>query len=1045
MFSINIKVKTKNITTGLQDCGLLCLKHCGFVWDDEKLDSIKENILSFVNRRPTDTEESLMLKYKNVIRSDSVESLIIIINYFKLSINIIGNGLSQQVVEDKKLLDTFNLKENLLDGKIVRKSRVCKPSIVDSIFSVACFTKEYDSNGELVMVDREFCIVYDDQQKHFDVCKTSTPTLLDNVLVSVDGKIAKDGKIIMTSRMINENIEKAITINQSERRYIIFDYETVVDFDRSNCCSPYQLSIMDVNLKELEQLDKIEKGLIVLVGNDFLFDDEANANQEDIVKVLTIFRKIHCLTFTGFDSSRQFINWIKENQMDKSFVFIGFNNSNFDNFLLLETLLTDEDVTESAAGGVYELGIDKIFYNGSQLLNFRLSGRHETFDIRKHLVGTLANCCKSFKIKHCAKQSLDHDKMQVLYEEGRLLDYITSTPSVTEYNEFDVISTGLLFFRYKKALEDIPLMRECAANLTTHKTIGSMIYGIFSAKADKKKIKLPKLSYEHYLAMSTFKIAGRVELFNGLQNIMEEMASLDVCSLYPYIMAICNHYFPCGKVVEVNSYQGDDEIGFYYCDIDQSILKTKNLPLIYARKTKIENQWDFEGLLENYFVSNVMIGLLLKHGCTVTIRNGIIFSDKRKSCEMFDFVNDLMIAKNLQDSYKDSKNVHEQLLYNAAMRETCKLLMNSVSGKVIEGLHLEKTESVNSIEEYQKIVENSVSINVVNAIGGKVFVTYKKDEEKECVKSQKPIYLGILIYDYSKRYMYEMSYSKIGKNNLVYTDTDASKFRKKDFHAWKDWIDRENVLVPHWPEIELVDPRYKTHKLYESNSKVFGSFEDELAEFKGESFQFMCLEKKSWMYQSRDISGKIVKSKFCFKGLNANAHLLTLEEDIVESTTNSAGTKYSIIKKCKVQDDKAAYNWSVKNPESKIGCADNVRKFFTELYTTGESYLLCQSFRKVVKNSKRNVTLEDSDKFNNLANTIQLCFQIKHISIKPKTEKVIIKKINDNKKLGKLKEIEVEIESEEIVFIKKSVYDKFLANEKLEEENMKLSDEIFGE
>ena len=61
-------------------------------------------------------------------------------------------------------------------------------------------------------------------------------------------------------------------------------------------------------------------------------------------------------------------------------------------------------------------------------------------------------------------------------------------------------------------------------------------------------------------------------------------------------------------------------------------------------------------------------------------------------------VEDFMKEKNQQDTYK--KNKDEK--YNPALRETEKLLMNSLSGKVIEGLHTEKTEAINSVSEYEK-------------------------------------------------------------------------------------------------------------------------------------------------------------------------------------------------------------------------------------------------------------------------------------------------------------------------------------------------------
>lgn len=371
-----------------------------------------------------------------------------------------------------------------------------------------------------------------------------------------------------------------------------------------------------------------------------------------------------------------------------------------------------------------------------------------------------------------------------------------------------------------------------------------------------------------------------------------------------------------------------------------------------------------------------MIELLLKFDCKVVIKSGFFFTEKKKSCDMFDFLLDFMKAKNEEDTKKKNKDAS----YNPALRETLKLLMNSLSGKVIEGLHAEKTQDVNSIAEYEKIVSSSKSINVINTIGDKVFITYEVDEET-LIKKQRPIYLGILIYDYSKRYMFEHSYSKVGLDQLLYTDTDASKFRYSKFLDWKKNIDDNNIQVPHWEEVEKVDERYKNHKIYESDSKVFGSFEDELSDMTGQDYKFYCVEKKSWCYY---VDGE---AKFRFKGLNGSALLLSLGEDFIgtkiikhQATTDKEAwvEKKFIVKE---GTELEVYNFAQNNKNLAIE-SGNELNFFEQIYTTGSAYLLCNSFRKIVKNSSRNVVLGDDDKYNNLMNKIQVKYLMKKITIK---------------------------------------------------------------
>lgn len=902
--SDKIIFKNKNIESTSKDCAYLCLKECGF--------DFKGDRFSLANFE----------KLRDVIQEN------------KLKINIVLNSFTLK----KSLIDTINA--NKVDINYTTPcGRVTK--------LVGCELKlDYINLAYLHKVDdAEHTIIYDEFNKHYDVIVDNKIEIVDSVYISRENLVIKDGKLLFTARQLNINLQHKPNL---EKRFIIFDYETVIDFDRSSCMREYSISILNLNNNQLEQLT----------------DADEKKDLETIKKI----REKCCVTFLGFDCSEKFIEWIIDNQGDKAFCFIGFNNANFDNFIFLNALLIYQSKNNNSA-----IAVSDIFYNGSQLLNFRINGRHDTFDIHKHLMGSLKANCDSFKIQSCAKLSFDHEKAQQLYADDKLIDFITGNEELKEYNEHDVLATGVLFCKYRRALKEIPATNQYSFELDGIKTVGSLIYKVFEESKRVKKFDLPKLSFKQYTDLQNSKIAGRVELFNGVQKVEERLVSTDVCSLYPYVMSVLNCYYPCGnKLIEVSEYKGDDTIGFYYCDIDQSNLRDANLPNIYAKKSEIENDWSYTGVLENYLISNVMIGLLRKYNCKVVIKNGFVFPDKKKSCDFFDFILDFMSAKNEQDTKKKNKDT----TYNPALRETLKLLMNSLSGKVIEGLHTEKTEDVNTLAEFNKIKDKCEKVNVINSIGGKLFITYEVDAEKLCKSSQRPIYLGVLIYDYAKRYMFENSYSKVGLDQLLYTDTDASKFRYSRFIDWKNWVDTNNVQVPHWEEVELKDERYKNHKIYESDSKVFGSFEDELEEMTGENYIFYCLEKKSWLYAVDN------KAKFRFKGLNDNAQILTLEEDFVNKKIVNKGKanesiKINIAKGC----EEAVHKFYINNKTNAIGNGNEVR-FFEQIYSTGEAYLLCNSFRKIVKNSLRNVEVGQDDRYNSLMNSIQVNYMIKHVNPK---------------------------------------------------------------
>ena len=861
----------------------------------------------------------------------------------KLPIAVIGNGF----LINKKSADLIarNPIKKLIQEKKRMTNNVCCKLEMDDI-EIVYITGSYEDN---------YFIVYDEVNNHADIC-VGKPKLMDNIYLGYGGRIIKEDRMLFTCREININ-NKSTTKTPVE--YVFFDYETIIDFNASSCMRPYSLSILTLTPYELSNLEELDK----------MFADEKDAEKKALIqnKIHTI-RTEKCKTFLGYDCNNEMLKWFAEYQLDKMLVFVGFNNTNFDNFLLLEGFLNF--IKENPT---YDYRVSDVFFNGNQLLNFRINGRHNMFDIRKHLMGSLKKNCKDFKIECCAKKEFNHNHAQELFDDNKLIEYITGNDELKEYNEYDVLATAVLYKRYMNALEAIPATQKYAKDIYQTKTIGSLIYKVFSDNKSKKQFELPKLDFETYSNLQKSKIAGRVEMFNGVQKVQERLVSTDVCSLYPYVMSVLNCYYPCGEMVETDIYKGDDVIGFYYCDIDQSNLKDMNLPNIYAEKLPMENDWSSTNVLENYLISNVMIGLLKKYGCNVVIKKGFTFTEKKKSCDMFGFLLEFMKEKNKQDSLKGKEG------YNPALRETLKLLMNSLSGKVIEGLHTEKTIDIDTCAEFLKIKEKATSINFINAVGGKMFLTYEVDAES-LINQQRPIYLGVLIYDYAKRYMFENSYSKIGKSNLLYTDTDASKFRYKDFITWKKWVDDNNIQVPHWAEVEDIDARYKDHKIYQDGSKVFGSFEDELEDCVGDEYLFYCLEKKSWLYSYKK-DGEW-NSKYRFKGLNGSAQMLTLEEPFIgNKVINHKNGETEVKFYLKPESEYQVYKYYLENQKNNIDNGNEI-KFFDKIYTTGSAYMMCSSFRKIVKNSSRNVDIEDEEGYNTLMNKIQVRYNIKKIQIK---------------------------------------------------------------
>lgn len=875
------------------------------------------------------------IDYNNVADFTTTHGIIEFIVKNKLKIYLVPNGIvfkdgvnHRTLLKDRREETKINNKK-ILVAKI-NNADILKPKPLNQLEeSLAC---DMETTTQF--------IIFDAKNSHFEFALNNKLEINDNVFIGADCSLFKCEeqnplKLIseryrrfMSCEVNNYNLND---VKHVETYYVGFDFETIIDYDSKSRMRPYSVSYGLFSQDDMIELDAADKN-----------------NKSAVVKKL---RAKNMKTSLGFDCIDEFIKWIVKVQVDKKLVFIGFNNSNFDNYILIDRIL-EMDCDDIRVGN--------IMYNGSQLLNAIINGRHTFFDLSRHILGTLNDCCVGFKVGVCAKQKINHHFYQEQYDTGKLIDYITGNEELVNYNENDVLSVLVIYNRYKSAIAEISGMEELSADLHNNLTIGSLSYKRFSQYWKIQKIKLPKLTEEQYYEVLKYKCAGRVEMFNGKQFIYDEVSSFDVCSLYPYVMAILNCYYPAGDVYDTDKLV-DDKIGFYWCDIDQSNLKGRNLPNIYPRKTETENEWDYDGMLFNYCISSVMIKLLRKYGCEVIIHKGFYFTEKVKSCEMFKPILEMMKLKVEQDEL----NKKGDSAYNSVLRETTKLLMNAPSGKVIEGLHINNIEFVGNIEKLVNLQAKYGDVNVIKAIGKGVMVEYKRDELELLQEEQRPIFLGVLIYDYAKTYMYENSYAIIGKDKLLYTDTDATKLRVADSDEWLEYATKTNV--PYWNEVLKYDKRYEGHKIYDPNSKVFGSYEDELAKMnkmEGNAV-FCCIQKKSWCY------AKGANNKFRFKGLNENNIILTGDEDFITLKNNKM-----VLDVMKQKEINNFYN------TSKDNLKNNVVDFYRDVYDNIDVLVLCRQFKKNVRNAKKYVGIDEVEKHNDMMNSVSIVYMIKKVKVK---------------------------------------------------------------
>lgn len=601
-----------------------------------------------------------------------------------------------------------------------------------------------------------------------------------------------------------------------------FDIETIADIYDENVFKPYSISYYNFDGSE-EKKDESDKDI-------FDYSEELEHDE---------FReKYKPKNFYGFDCIDKFIKEQMIKNMDKKVIYCGFNNSAFDNYFIIEKLLK-MDLPKS------EFNPENIMYCNSDILNFKL-GLSSSFDLSKHLTGSLKKNCESFGLKIC-KLDFDHDVAQNKYSNNELLTDKQFIDEVKKYNDFDVLSTMILYLKYDKFVRDICFYdnkKFCNffSGLYSCCTINHMMIEIMKKYWSEKKIKTPKFKLEfkkYYDDILKFKSAGRCEIKEEGLKVNEKVIGLDIKSAYPYQMFVNKNYYPSGIIIETKKYV-DGKLGYYYCDIDQSKLKVK----IQCEKLDDgSNDWQTKNKLINYFLNTKKIDSLIKEGAKVVIKNGIYFTDEIRGYDLFLPLVNIMKIK----SQEDLNKINNPTIYNPCLREIAKLMMTCVTGKMIEKIHTKNLK-------YKHSKDLGIDEEIHDIIGDYALVDEHKDICKIFVRNQRPIYYTDFIYTHTQLYLYENAH-KIAMP--LYCDTDSAYYTSKDSKKIINKLKKKDI--EHWEELDRIDERYLKAKMYnnDENLEVFGSFSDQFKEIDQKCSIF--LKKKRYAIISNEPDESIVK------------------------------------------------------------------------------------------------------------------------------------------------------------------------------------------
>ena len=425
---------------------------------------------------------------------------------------------------------------------------------------------------------------------------------------------------------------------------------------------------------------------------------------------------------------------------------IGYNNSGFDNYVLLDAIKT------------LSINISGTIFAGTRILRMYL-GSMVVQDLYRITMGSLAKCCDDYHIHHMKEEGYSHADVQAAYEAGALDQWVEDNMAVVvSYNNHDVLALGELYYKVRGAIHDMVGM-----DIRGQITISSMAYKYWRTTLTKDMV-VEGHDYETHQWLRRAIVAGRSQCMKGPYHGVGDYDMLDVNSLYPHVMA--TNPFPVGHGEMVQEYR-EDGYGVWNCTI---VGQNGPHPVVIPRRPSLGSlDWTYRGEMD-VVLTTVDVEMVRKyHGReAVIVRDGMWWRDGAHIFQ--EYIGRLYRVKGEQDELR--ANGHP---YNPSLRNMAKLLLNSISGKMVQRNFPKHRALISSDAQYRAFLDKSVagSVEVAMVHDG----TYLVIGDTLPRYNKYPIHVGVYIYSYARRLMYDHVYSKV---DVLYTDTDSALVTRED-------------------------------------------------------------------------------------------------------------------------------------------------------------------------------------------------------------------------------------------------------------------------
>ena len=680
------------------------------------------------------------------------------------------------------------------------------------------FTNNYIKDGQLIDIkdleiyENYFKInikVYEDMPHFSKELDVEEPNLIRDTETNYE----KTLKLLLKDTHVNLIIGKKLQLNEisiAEQKYlgiykkpkeiskkeklkkkeilVIFDIETVFNKNNEQFLEPYSVSWF---VWEKDKPFDYNNGKLADGNNEYDYEP-------------------YCFYKRGKGCLDELLKFLLVPPEGSVYRPIGYNNSRFDNFALCEV---------ASNKGV----LTNVFYADGSILYNIINGCLPSWDACRFLTGkSLDSACKDYNTNPKKRPDLiSHYTIQVYWEKygwdglNQLLD---NNEDLVVYNKLDVLCLLDLTLKMRKSYEEL-----FSVDVLDFLTLSSMGYKIFENRLKEANLDIVRpLNYADDRFFRDSLTAGRTQSFYGKYDYKMPLAMGDIKSLYPTVMGNYSNNcpYPYGKYFYTET-EKEGKLGIYRVNIRHQRAVWKNKDTVYKQFEYVKKKygydlfreyapnviakrekdkpldWFWKDEINDVKLTSVDIEVLrwaTEDRDCVEVLDGYYWDDSRT--DIFNlYLDPPRLEKGKQDRLKEKKkdlkriypDKDEKFLfdkmnelygedYNEAKREGCKGISNSLSGKLLEAIHTD----VNCLFTSQNFIklEKDKAVNEVEILdfgNGFSLINGKKDEknvfEDTKYDKRKPSYLGMFVYSYARRLMYQKILSRY---ITLYMDTDSA-------------------------------------------------------------------------------------------------------------------------------------------------------------------------------------------------------------------------------------------------------------------------------